>query len=263
MMQPVTGERTTAVYARGALFGLAAVSIWAGNIVVAGLGLRSSLTPWDISAIRFAVAGLVLVPYLMRRGLALDRLGWIGLAALVLGGAPTVLLANAGLLFRTGITCRRALSWRHATDGRRACSGDLERGVYAAEESWVRANCHRGCGHRLGQWGYNRYCTEYWPPVVSRLCAGLCLLHSCDASSTPRWASRGRHLCSWLNADLHASVCNRGRYKRLRRLGKRHRPPSARAGSPDGGHLLHRFTVSPSAFSALPAEPPSPPLARR
>jgi drug/metabolite transporter (DMT)-like permease len=41
----------------------------------------------------------VLVPYLMRSGLAADRLGWIGLAALVLGGAPTVLLANAGLLF--------------------------------------------------------------------------------------------------------------------------------------------------------------------
>src|SRR5882672_1055832 len=97
--QAIANERTTAEYARGALFGLTAVSIWAGNIVVAGLGLRSSLTPWDISAIRFAVAGLVLVPYLMRRGLALDRLGWIGLAALVLGGAPTVMLANAGLLF--------------------------------------------------------------------------------------------------------------------------------------------------------------------
>ena len=67
--------------------------------MVADLGLRSSLTPWDISAIRFGVAGLVLVPYLMRSGLAADRLGWIGLAALVLGGAPTVLLTNAGLLF--------------------------------------------------------------------------------------------------------------------------------------------------------------------
>ncbi len=99
MIQTIASERTTAEYARGALFGLAAVLIWAGNIVVAGVGLRSSLTPWDISAIRFAVAGLVLVPYLMRSGLALDRLGWIGLAALVLGGAPTVLLANAGLLF--------------------------------------------------------------------------------------------------------------------------------------------------------------------
>lgn len=99
MIQTVAKERRTAEYARGALFGLAAVLIWAGNIVVAGLGLRSSLTPWDISAIRFGVAGLVLTPYLMRSGLAVDRLGWIGLAALVLGGAPTVLLANAGLLF--------------------------------------------------------------------------------------------------------------------------------------------------------------------
>jgi drug/metabolite transporter (DMT)-like permease len=32
-------------------------------------------------------------------GLALDRLGWLGVAALVLGGAPTVLLVNAGLQF--------------------------------------------------------------------------------------------------------------------------------------------------------------------
>jgi len=94
-----TLERPTTAYVRGAVLGLAAVSIWAGNIVVAGLGLRSSLTPWDISAIRFAVAGLVLLPYLARKGLALDRLGWIGVAALVLGGVPTVLLANAGLLF--------------------------------------------------------------------------------------------------------------------------------------------------------------------
>jgi drug/metabolite transporter (DMT)-like permease len=99
MIQPAAKRRTTTDYGRGALFGLCAVLIWAGNIVVAGLGLRSSLTPWDISAIRFGVAGLVLVPYLMRSGLAVDRLGWIGLAALVLGGAPTVLLANAGLLF--------------------------------------------------------------------------------------------------------------------------------------------------------------------
>jgi drug/metabolite transporter (DMT)-like permease len=95
-MRAVGSERSTRHYVRGALCGLAAVSIWARNIVVAGLGLRSSLTPWDIAAIRFGVAGLLLTPYLIQRGIALDRLGWIGVAALVLGGAPTVLLANAG-----------------------------------------------------------------------------------------------------------------------------------------------------------------------
>jgi drug/metabolite transporter (DMT)-like permease len=87
-------------YTGGALYGLAAVSIWSGWIVVARLGLRTSLTPWDIAALRFGVAGLLLVPYLLRKGLAIERLGWLGFLALVLGGgAPMVLLANAGLLF--------------------------------------------------------------------------------------------------------------------------------------------------------------------
>jgi drug/metabolite transporter (DMT)-like permease len=99
MADTLTIERATGGYARGALFGLAAVSIWAGNIVVGGLGLRSSLTPWDITAIRFGVAGVVLLPLLVRRGLVLERLGWLGVAALVLGGAPPVILVNAGLLF--------------------------------------------------------------------------------------------------------------------------------------------------------------------
>jgi drug/metabolite transporter (DMT)-like permease len=90
----------TADYARGALYGLAAVCIWAGFIVVARLGIRTTLTPWDIAAIRFAVSGSLLLPYAIHRGLALDRLGWTGLVAVVAGcGAPMVLLANAGLLF--------------------------------------------------------------------------------------------------------------------------------------------------------------------
>ena len=85
---------------RGALYGLSAVSIWAAFIVVSRLGMRGNLTPWDVAAIRFGVAGVLLVPYLMKKGLALDRLGWIGLTAISVGcGAPMVLLVNAGLLF--------------------------------------------------------------------------------------------------------------------------------------------------------------------
>ena len=38
----------------------------------------SSLTPWDIAALRFGVAGLLLLPYVMRKGIARERLGWIG-----------------------------------------------------------------------------------------------------------------------------------------------------------------------------------------
>ena len=95
-----TQDLTTSNYLRGALYGLSAVCIWAAFIVVSRLGVRTSLTPWDVAAIRFAVAGVLLSPYLLRRGLALDRLGWTGFAAIVLGcGAPMVLLVNAGLLF--------------------------------------------------------------------------------------------------------------------------------------------------------------------
>jgi len=93
-MRPVAAE-----YAGGALCGLAAVSIWSGGIVVVGLGLRTSLSPWDIAAIRFAAAGLLLLPYVLSRGLAFERLGWTGWAAVVLGGGAPVLLSNAGLLF--------------------------------------------------------------------------------------------------------------------------------------------------------------------
>jgi drug/metabolite transporter (DMT)-like permease len=91
---------TSAEYTRGALYGFAAASIWAGWIVVARLGLRTGLTPWDIAALRFGVGGLLLLPYLLQKGLAIERLGWVGLAAVVLGcGAPMVLFVNAGLLF--------------------------------------------------------------------------------------------------------------------------------------------------------------------
>ena len=99
MTDMTVGGRTPAEYLRGALHGLAAVSIWSGWIVVARLGLKTSLTPSDIAALRFGVAGLLLLPYLIGKGLALERLGWLGLTAIVLGGGAPVLLANAGLLF--------------------------------------------------------------------------------------------------------------------------------------------------------------------
>src|SRR5215813_5948989 len=76
-----------------------AITWSSGWIVVARLGLRTSLTPWDIAALRFGVAGLILLPYVLNNGLAFDRLGSVGLAAIVLGGAAPVFLANSGLLF--------------------------------------------------------------------------------------------------------------------------------------------------------------------
>ena len=91
---------TKSAYTRGAIYGLAAVCIWGAFIVVSRLGVRTSLTPWDVTAIRFSVAGVLLAPYLAKKGLALDRLGWTGVTAIIAGcGAPMVLLVNVGLLF--------------------------------------------------------------------------------------------------------------------------------------------------------------------
>ena len=75
----MSSDRDLGQYIQGAFYGLAAVSIWSGWIVIAQLGLRSSLTPWDIAALRFGVAGIVMLPLVLSRGLAIDRLGWIGL----------------------------------------------------------------------------------------------------------------------------------------------------------------------------------------
>jgi drug/metabolite transporter (DMT)-like permease len=76
------------------------VSIWASWSVITRLTVTASLDACDITALRFGVAGVLLVPVLIRRGLALDHLGWLGLAVLIAGqGAPYVLVAALGLRF--------------------------------------------------------------------------------------------------------------------------------------------------------------------
>jgi drug/metabolite transporter (DMT)-like permease len=87
-------------YLNGAIFGLAAVSIWAGWSAMTRLAVTTSLDAWDIPAPRFGVAGLLLSPIVIRRGLARERLGWLGLAGIIVGqGAPYVLVAALGLQF--------------------------------------------------------------------------------------------------------------------------------------------------------------------
>jgi drug/metabolite transporter (DMT)-like permease len=87
-------------YLKGVVFGFAAASIWAGWSVITRLAVTTRLDAWDIAALRFGVAGLLLSPVLLRRGLARDRLGWLGLAAIMAGlGAPYALAAAGGLHF--------------------------------------------------------------------------------------------------------------------------------------------------------------------
>lgn len=101
------------------LSGLAAASIWGGWPAISRLGMRSELDVFDLTAIRYTVAGLILLPALWRLGLApaapaneqpnssatteprvRARTAWPALALLVCGaGAPYLLLAAGGLNF--------------------------------------------------------------------------------------------------------------------------------------------------------------------
>ncbi len=85
---------------KGAACAVAAVSIWASWSVITRLAVTTNLDASDIAALRFGVAGLLLAPVVVRRGLARERLGSIGLAVLVAGlGAPYALVAAGGLRF--------------------------------------------------------------------------------------------------------------------------------------------------------------------
>jgi drug/metabolite transporter (DMT)-like permease len=84
----------------GVVCAIAAVAIWAGWLVMTRLAVTTTLTASDLTALRFAVAGVVLSPVLLRRGLAFNRLGWPGFVAVAVGaGAPVPLLVGAGLSF--------------------------------------------------------------------------------------------------------------------------------------------------------------------
>jgi drug/metabolite transporter (DMT)-like permease len=64
------------------------------------LGVTTRLSAHDLAALRFAVAGPLLFPIVLQRGLAIDRLGWSGFSAVVTGaGAPVALIIGVGLRF--------------------------------------------------------------------------------------------------------------------------------------------------------------------
>jgi drug/metabolite transporter (DMT)-like permease len=92
---PATPEFIT-----GAACAVAAVAIWAGWLVIMRLGVTTRVAAPDLAALRFGTSGLILLPIVLRRGLALDRLGLWGFAALAIGGgAPYLLVVGVGLLF--------------------------------------------------------------------------------------------------------------------------------------------------------------------
>lgn len=84
----------------GALCALGTIVIWAGWLVAMRVGMGGNLGVLDLVALRFGVAGVFLLPVVLRRGWALDRLRWPGLLAVVIGGGAAYNLSvGAGLIF--------------------------------------------------------------------------------------------------------------------------------------------------------------------
>ena len=83
----------------GVAAALATVTLWAGWIVITRLGVTTTaLGPPDIGVLRFLIPLLVLSPVLLRKGLALRRVGIPTMALIVLGaGIPFFLVCTAGI----------------------------------------------------------------------------------------------------------------------------------------------------------------------
>jgi drug/metabolite transporter (DMT)-like permease len=87
-------------YLTGAMWGVFAISIWVGWILLTRYGVTTSLSPYDITALRFGCAGLLLLPIVMREGFAIRKIGLRLFCVICIGaGVPYVLIASGGLKF--------------------------------------------------------------------------------------------------------------------------------------------------------------------
>ena len=209
-------DRISFHYLRGALYGIACVCIWAGYIVVARLGIRTSLTPWDIAAVRFAVAGAILMPVVLRHGVALDRLGWSGTPRHRPGRRRTdgpVRQCRARLC--AGGTGGRAVSRRRAADGGDPRGDRAEGGILGDETARARSRfwpacspCSRSPARRSAAWRRSaRRCSSPRP------CCGPAIPSPCGerrcAPSMPRPSPR-RYPAARLPADIRRLPAGQG-----------------------------------------------------
>ena len=75
-----------------------AILIWSGSLAMLRLGVSASLNAYDLTALRFGTAALILAPVVIRQGFALKQLGSAGLLTMIVGfGAPYVMLISIAL----------------------------------------------------------------------------------------------------------------------------------------------------------------------
>lgn len=99
MPAPSTGTRAASRIVVGTAAGLLGVAIYAGQFVATRWSIQRTLSPWDVAALRFAVAGALMLPLLVRYGVRdAAGLGWVrAIVISVTVGAPYTLVLFAGL----------------------------------------------------------------------------------------------------------------------------------------------------------------------
>jgi drug/metabolite transporter (DMT)-like permease len=77
--------------------GVLAALIYGGQFVVTRWSMQRTLSSWDLAALRFAVAGVLMLPIVLRHGIG--AIGWKrSLALAITAGAPYTLIMQAGLV---------------------------------------------------------------------------------------------------------------------------------------------------------------------
>lgn len=82
----------------GWLLGLTVLALWASWVVISRLGVTTALTAWDVTALRFGMAGIVILPWALRWGLGGLSLGqglWLAISC----GAPYAAIAFLGFVY--------------------------------------------------------------------------------------------------------------------------------------------------------------------
>lgn len=101
MRDDVSLARAATPLRNGILCGIGAALIWGAYLAYSRLGVTQGLLPPDFAMLRFGVAGLIMLPYLARRGLfTLAGVGlWRSLALTACAGPVFMLIVSGGYLY--------------------------------------------------------------------------------------------------------------------------------------------------------------------
>lgn len=83
---------------QGVLYVLFAILVWSGWMILSRYSVRGTLTAYDITALRFGVSGVLLLPVLLKKGVAVGQGGKLsGMALALMMGAPYNTVAILGM----------------------------------------------------------------------------------------------------------------------------------------------------------------------